>query len=149
MSHDATRSASGHDLTPPSAEEKTSLAAGLSEEERRVILHQGTEPPFCGGLLNNKEAGVYHCRLCDLPLFRSAAKFESGTGWPSFTQPFDPAHVRNIRDSSHGMIRTEIRCARCDGHLGHVFDDGPAPTGQRYCLNSLSLTFKAGEMLVG
>ena len=146
MSHDATRSASGHDLTPPSAEEKAALAAGLSEEERRVILHQGTEPPFCGGLLNNKEAGVYHCRLCDLPLFRSAAKFESGTGWPSFTQPFDPAHVRNIRDSSHGMIRTEIRCARCDGHLGHVFDDGPAPTGQRYCLNSLSLTFKAGEM---
>jgi peptide-methionine (R)-S-oxide reductase len=146
MSHDATRSASGHDLTPPSAEERAALAAGLSEEERRVILHQGTEPPFCGGLLNNKEAGVYHCRLCDLPLFRSAAKFESGTGWPSFTQPFDPAHVRNIRDSSHGMIRTEIRCARCDGHLGHVFDDGPAPTGQRYCLNSLSLTFKAGEM---
>ena len=146
MSHDATRSASGHDLTPPSAEEKAALAAGLSEEERRVILHQGTEPPFCGGLLNNKEAGVYHCRLCDLPLFRSAAKFESGTGWPSFTQPFDPAHVRNIRDSSHGMIRTEIRCARCDGHLGHVFDDGPAPTGQRYCLNSLSLTFKAGEL---
>ena len=146
MSHDATRSASGHDLTPPSAEEKAALAAGLSEEERRVILHQGTEPPFCGGLLNNKEAGVYHCRLCGLPLFRSAAKFESGTGWPSFTQPFDPAHVRSIRDSSHGMIRTEIRCARCDGHLGHVFDDGPAPTGQRYCLNSLSLTFKAGEM---
>jgi len=146
MSHDATRSASGHDLTPPSAEEKAALAAGLSEEERRVILHQGTEPPFCGGLLNNKEAGVYHCRLCDLPLFRSAAKFESGTGWPSFTQPFDPAHVRSIRDGSHGMIRTEIRCARCDGHLGHVFDDGPAPTGQRYCLNSLSLTFKAGEL---
>jgi peptide-methionine (R)-S-oxide reductase len=146
MSNDATRSASGHDLTPPSAEEKAALAAGLSEEERRVILHQGTEPPFCGGLLNNKEAGVYHCRLCGLPLFRSGAKFESGTGWPSFTRPFDPAHVRSIRDSSHGMIRTEIRCARCDGHLGHVFDDGPAPTGQRYCLNSLSLTFKAEEM---
>jgi len=145
MRNDATRSACGHDLTPPSAAEKAALAAGLSEEERRVILHQGTEPPFCGGLLNNKEAGVYHCRLCGLPLFRSAAKFESGTGWPSFTQPFDPAHVRSIRDSSHGMIRTEIRCARCDGHLGHVFDDGPAPTGQRYCLNSLSLTFKAGE----
>ena len=146
MSHDATRSASGHDLTPPSVEEKAALAAGLSEEERRVILHQGTEPPFCGGLLNNKEAGVYHCRLCGLPLFRSAAKFESGTGWPSFTQPFDPAHVRSIRDGSHGMIRTEIRCARCDSHLGHVFDDGPAPSGQRYCLNSLSLAFKAGEL---
>lgn len=142
MNNDANHSASGHDLTPPSAEEKTALAAGLSDEERRVILYQGTEPPFCGGLLKNKEAGVYHCRLCDLPLFRSAAKFESGSGWPSFTQPFDPAHIRGIRDASHGMIREEIRCARCDGHLGHVFDDGPAPTGQRYCLNSLSLVFK-------
>jgi len=134
-----------HDLTPLDAAVKAALAAGLSEEERRVILHQGTEPPFRGGLLKNKEAGVYHCRLCDLPLFRAEAKFESGTGWPSFTQPFDPAHIRGIRDSSHGMSRAEIRCARCDGHLGHVFDDGPAPTGQRYCLNSLSLTFKAGK----
>ena len=136
------RSASGHDLTPPGAAEKAALAAGLSDEERRVILHQGTEAPFCGGQLNNPGTGAYHCRLCDLPLFRSNAKFESGTGWPSFTEPFDPAHVRNIRDSSHGMIRSEIRCARCDGHLGHVFDDGPPPTGQRYCLNSLSLHFE-------
>lgn len=136
------RSASGHDLTPPSAEEKAALAAGLNEEERRVILHQGTEPPFCGGLLKNKEAGVYHCRLCGLPLFHSTAKFESGTGWPSFTQAFDPSHIRTIRDTSHGMIRDEIRCARCDGHLGHVFDDGPSPTGLRYCLNSLSLVFR-------
>lgn len=142
MTNDTHLSASGHDLTPPNAEEKAALAAGLSEEERRVILHQGTEPPFCGGLLKNKEAGVYHCRLCDLPLFRAEAKFESGSGWPSFNQPFDPAHLREIRDSSHGMIRTEIRCARCDGHLGHVFDDGPAPTGRRYCLNSLSLRFE-------
>jgi peptide-methionine (R)-S-oxide reductase len=142
MNDDHNRSTSGHDLTPLGAEEKTKLAAGLSEEERRVLLHQGTEPPFCGGLLNNKQTGVYHCRLCDLPLFRSTDKFESGSGWPSFTQPFDPAHIREIRDGSHGMIRTEIRCARCDGHLGHVFDDGPQPTGQRYCLNSVSLTFK-------
>ena len=142
MSNAAHRSASGHDLTPPSAEEKAALAAGLSEEERRVILYQGTEPPFCGGLLKNKEAGVYHCRLCDLPLFRAEAKFESGSGWPSFTQPVDPAHIRGIRDGSHDMIRTEIRCARCDGHLGHVFDDGPPPTGQRYCLNSVSLSFE-------
>jgi peptide-methionine (R)-S-oxide reductase len=136
-------SPSGHDLTPLSAERLAELAAGLSDEARRVILHQGTEPPFCGGLLKSKDAGVYHCRLCDLPLFRSTTKFESGTGWPSFTQPFDAAHIREIRDVSHGMIRVEIRCARCDGHLGHVFDDGPAPTGQRYCLNSLSLSFRA------
>jgi peptide-methionine (R)-S-oxide reductase len=145
MSHDSNHSASGHDLTPLEAAKKAALAASLSAEERQVILHQGTEPPFRGGLLNNKEAGVYHCRLCDLPLFRSNAKFESGTGWPSFNVPYDPAHLRQIRDGSHGMIRTEIRCARCDGHLGHVFADGPPPSGQRYCLNSVSLTFRAGE----
>jgi peptide-methionine (R)-S-oxide reductase len=135
-------STSGHALNRLSAEEIDRLAAGLTAEERRVILHQGTEPPFCGGLLNNKGAGVYACRLCRLPLFRSAAKFESGTGWPSFHTPFDPDHVAEIDDSSHGMVRTEIRCARCDGHLGHVFPDGPRPTGLRYCLNSVSLTFE-------
>ncbi len=134
-------SASGHDLSPLDATEFARRIEGLSLEERRVMLHQGTEPPFCGGLLENKSAGVYHCRLCELPLFRSSAKFESGTGWPSFYQTFDPAHVRTVRDTSHGMIRDEIRCARCDGHLGHVFDDGPPPTGRRYCLNSASLTF--------
>jgi peptide-methionine (R)-S-oxide reductase len=134
-------SASGHDLTPLSAAERDRLAASLSSEERRVLLNQGTEPPFCGGLLANKEAGVYHCRLCDLPLFRSAAKFESGTGWPSFYAPFDPEHVGVRRDTAHGMIRDEIVCARCGGHLGHVFPDGPRPTGLRYCLNSVSLNF--------
>src|SRR3954468_18850875 len=113
-------SASGYDLTPPSAAELENLAADLTPEERRVILHQGTEPPFCGGLLANKTDGVYACRLCGLPLFRSTTKFESGTGWPSFTEPFDPDHIAAIRDASHGMIRTEIRCARCGGHLGHV-----------------------------
>jgi peptide-methionine (R)-S-oxide reductase len=132
-----------HDLTPPSPEERARLEADLSEEERRVILHQGTEPPFCGGLLKEKREGVFGCRLCGLPLFRSNAKFESGTGWPSFYAPYDPTHIREIRDASHGMIRTEIRCARCDGHLGHVFDDGPPPTRQRYCLNSVSLKFIA------
>lgn len=135
-------SASGHDLTPLPAAERDRLAADLSAEERRVILHQGTERPFCGGLLANKEAGVYRCRLCGLPLFRSAAKFESGTGWPSFYQPFDPDHVATHRDTSHGMIRDEIVCARCGGHLGHVFPDGPPPTGLRYCLNSVSLAFE-------
>lgn len=135
------RSASGHDLTPPSREELERLAAGLTPEERRVLLHHGTEPAFCGGLLHNKGDGTYACRLCALPLFRSSAKFESGTGWPSFFEPFDEAHVANVRDTSHGMIRTEIRCARCGGHLGHVFDDGPEPTGLRYCLNSAALRF--------
>jgi peptide-methionine (R)-S-oxide reductase len=135
------RSASGHDLTPLTEAEKDALAAGLSAEERRVLLNQGTEPPFCGGLLREKRAGHFACRLCGLPLFKSAAKFESGTGWPSFYEPFDPAHIRELRDASHGMIRTEIRCRRCDGHLGHVFDDGPPPTGLRYCLNSVSLAF--------
>ena len=136
-------SASGHDLTPPSPEEREKLAASLSPEERRVILFQGTERPFCGGLLANKEAGVYRCRLCGLPLFRSAEKFESGTGWPSFYQPFDAEHVAIRRDASHGMVRDEIVCARCGGHLGHVFPDGPPPTGLRYCLNSASLSFAA------
>jgi len=134
-------SATGHDLTPPTAAELAKLAEDLTPEERRVLLHQGTEPPFCGGLLKQKEVGVYNCRLCGLPLFRSTAKFESGTGWPSFYATFDDAHVRNIEDDSHGMMRVEIRCARCDGHLGHVFPDGPKPTGQRYCLNSASLKF--------
>lgn len=135
-------SASGYDLTPLTDAEKQHNAASLTEEERRILLNQGTEPPFCGGLLDNKEAGVYHCKLCDLPLFSSDSKFESGTGWPSFYQPFDPDHIRELRDTSHGMIRVEIRCARCDGHLGHVFPDGPAPTGLRYCLNSASMVFK-------
>lgn len=137
------RSASGHDLTPPDPSTRLRLEVTLSAEERRVLLHQGTEPPFCGGLLTEKRTGVFVCRLCELPLFKSQAKFESGTGWPSFHTPFDPAHIRNLRDASHGMVRTEIRCARCGSHLGHVFDDGPAPTYQRYCLNSLSLRFVA------
>ena len=136
-------SSSGYDLTPLSDAEKQQNAANLSEEERRILLNQGTEPPFCGGLLDNKDEGTYHCKLCDLPLFNSTSKFESGTGWPSFYEPFDNAHIRELRDTSHGMVRVEIRCARCDGHLGHVFPDGPPPTGQRYCLNSASMTFKS------
>lgn len=109
------------------------------------MLYQGTEAPFCGGLLKEKRPGTFVCRLCGLPLFRADAKFESGTGWPSFYQPFDPEHIRELHDRSHGMNRTEIRCARCDGHLGHVFGDGPAPTGQRYCLNSAALKFVAQD----
>ena len=134
-------SSSGFDLTQLTTAEREALAKNLSAEEKRVLLNQGTEPPFCGGLLDNKEPGTYCCRLCGLPLFKSTAKFESGTGWPSFYQPFDAAHVRELKDMSHGMIRVEIRCQRCDGHLGHVFEDGPRPTGQRYCLNSVSMEF--------
>ncbi|WP_440225142.1 peptide-methionine (R)-S-oxide reductase MsrB [Dokdonella sp. MW10] len=139
-----TTSASGYDLGPLSPERIDALAVGLTPEERRIILDRGTERPFCGLLLDHKEAGTYVCRLCALPLFRSDEKFESGTGWPSFFAPFDPAHVLELRDTSHGMVRTEIRCARCDAHLGHVFPDGPRPTGQRYCLNSASMAFVAG-----
>ncbi len=142
------KSAAGYDLTRPPAAELAAKAAQLTDEERRVILHQGTEPAFCGNLLANKNPGVYSCKLCGLPLFRSGSKFESGTGWPSFTTPFDPEHIKEIDDDSHGMVRTEIRCRRCDAHLGHVFPDGPPPTGQRYCLNSVSLEF-VGEDKAG
>ena len=135
------KSASGHDLTPLTPAERDTLAAGLTEEERRIMIDHGTERPFCGGLLENKEEGVYVCRLCGLPLFRSSNKFESGTGWPSFFTPFDPEHVTSIRDVSHGMVRTEIRCRRCDSHLGHVFPDGPRPTGLRFCINGVALAF--------
>jgi peptide-methionine (R)-S-oxide reductase len=137
-----TVSASGFDLTPLTDAEKQQRAAGLTAEERRILLNQGTEPPFCGGLLDNKESGIYACKLCHLPLFHADSKFESGTGWPSFFEPVDADHVRELKDTSHGMVRVEIRCARCDGHLGHVFPDGPPPTGQRYCLNSASLVFE-------
>lgn len=134
-------SASGFDISPISTEERERLAADLTAEERRILLNHGTEPPFCGNLTDNKAEGAYACRLCSLPLFRSDAKFHSGTGWASFYAPFDPDHIRNITDNSYGMIRIEIRCRRCDGHLGHVFPDGPPPSGQRYCLNSASLEF--------
>ena len=141
MSNPTKQSASGYDLHPLSASERNALAQGLTAEERHVILNQGTERAFCGTLLNNKESGIYACRLCGLPLFRADNKFESGTGWPSFYQGYDDAHIAEIVDKSHGMLRTEIRCARCDGHLGHVFPDGPPPTHKRYCLNSLSMQF--------
>ena len=138
----------GFDLSPPQVEQRKTLEAGLSGDERRVLLEHGTEAAFCGVFLDNKLEGVYCCRLCGLPLFRSSAKFDSGTGWPSFFAPYDDAHVRTVRDASYGMVRTEIVCARCGSHLGHVFPDGPPPTGERHCLNSSSLGFtEAGKPL--
>ena len=136
-----TTSRTGHDITPLKPERIAQLAEGFTPEEKHVILHQGTERPGCGIFLDNKQKGVYTCRLCNLPLFDSGAKFESGTGWPSFFQPYDKQHIRELVDDSHGMRRVEIRCTRCDAHLGHVFDDGPAPTNLRYCLNSVSMKF--------
>jgi peptide methionine sulfoxide reductase msrA/msrB len=115
--------------------------ARLNDGQFRILRGKGTEPSFCGTLLDNKQAGVYACVGCGLPLFTSDDKFDSGTGWPSFFQPIAPENVAQKSDVSHGMTRTEILCARCDGHLGHVFDDGPRPTGLRFCLNSESLSF--------
>lgn len=119
----------------------------LTSEQFRILRNQGTEHAFCGTLLDNKQQGVYTCAGCGLPLFSSQAKFNSGTGWPSFFQPIAAENVLEHSDMSYGMIRTEIVCARCGGHLGHVFPDGPAPTGRRHCLNSESLNFTPADQL--
>lgn len=121
--------------------------AQLTPEQFAVARAHGTERPFCGTLLDNKRAGVYSCVCCGLPLFASNAKFESGTGWPSFFQPIADENVATKRDVSYGMVRVEILCARCDCHLGHVFPDGPPPTRQRHCVNSESLTFTDVDQL--
>jgi len=134
-------SKSGYDLTPLPRERIAELAAKLSPQSYKITQKSGTEPSFCGGFLDNKKKGLYACVVCGLPLFSSENKFDSGTGWPSFDREFDPDHVSQHKDMSLGIERTEITCARCGAHLGHVFDDGPTSTGQRHCLNSASLVF--------
>ena len=117
----------------------------LSPEQYRILRQAGTEPPGSGEFLHNKQAGQYRCGACGAPLFDSEHKYESGSGWPSFTAPAADGDVAEHRDVSHGMERIEVRCAKCEGHLGHVFPDGPGPDGLRYCINSASLAFDGAD----
>jgi peptide-methionine (R)-S-oxide reductase len=127
---------------PPRPAGEDELRARLNDEQYQVTQHKGTERPFTGRFLHNKERGVYLCVVCGAELFASDTKYDSGSGWPSFWLPLAGDRVATHRDSSHGMVRTEVTCAKCGAHLGHVFDDGPQPSGLRYCVNSASLDFK-------
>ncbi len=131
-----------HDITPPIVKSEDRWLEELGPQRYAILREAGTERPFTGELLSVRDDGTYLCGACGGELFKSSEKFDSHCGWPSFTYPEQQENVRLLEDFSHGMRRTEVRCARCDSHLGHVFDDGPGPEGTRYCINSLSLAFK-------